>query len=270
MKTKIGTFAKRAFKSVLLLALCAPGVLAQTASTATKADTTQDKSRRPLSCQESGTCSLQIFHLTNAPLANDANEIQVAIRNILDPAVKIYLLPSQNAITMYASPEQLALAQKLINELDQPQKSYRITFTITETDGPKRPALLHFAMIAVPGQHLVLKQGSKVPVATGSYCSGANCTPSSSQTQFQYLDLGMNIDLTLTDIAGGAALTAKVEQLGLAEEKSGVGAQDPVIRQSALQGTWHPSLGKPMVIGALDIAGSTRHQEVEVLVEPAP
>src|ERR1700739_3092579 len=42
------------------------------------------------------TRPLQMIPLTNVGQQNDANEIVVAIRNVLDPSVKIYLVPSRN------------------------------------------------------------------------------------------------------------------------------------------------------------------------------
>src|ERR1700716_2528116 len=41
----------------------------------------------------------QTFYVTNASSQNDANEITVALRNLLPGDVKTYLVPSQNAIT---------------------------------------------------------------------------------------------------------------------------------------------------------------------------
>ena len=58
-----------------------------------------------------------------------------------------------------------------------------------------------------------------------------------------------------------------MEQLGVAEQTSGVGAQDPVIRQSSLEGTSFLALGKPLVLGSMDIPGSARHLDVEVVME---
>ena len=63
--------------------------------------------------------AVQTFYLTNASQQNDANEILTAIRNLLDPSVKVYLVPSQNAIVMRATPDQLLLAQKLLADLDR-------------------------------------------------------------------------------------------------------------------------------------------------------
>ena len=63
--------------------------------------------------------AVQTFYLTNASQQADGNEIVTAIRNLLDPSTKIYLVPSQNAIVMRATPDQLLLAQKLLNDLDR-------------------------------------------------------------------------------------------------------------------------------------------------------
>jgi type II secretory pathway component GspD/PulD (secretin) len=206
----------------------------------------------------------QTFYLTNAQV-NDANEITVAVRNLLPPDVKIYLSPSQNAIIMRATPDELTLAQKIISDLDRPKKTYRLTFTTTETDGSKRIGVQHISIIVAAGQRTTLKQGSKVPVATGSYSAPGSNT--GAQTQFTYIDVGMNFDAALDELANGARLRSKVEQLSIAEQTSGVGLQDPIIRQSTLEGTSFLTLGKPLVLGSIDIPGSTRHLDVEVVME---
>jgi type II secretory pathway component GspD/PulD (secretin) len=206
----------------------------------------------------------QTFYLTNVSAQSEANEITVAVRNLLPPDVKVYLVPSQNALTVRGTPDQLALVQKIISDLDRPKKTYRLTYTTTETDGSKRIGVQHFAMIVVAGQRTVMKEGSKVPIATGSYSATGN---TGAQTQFTYLDVGMNFDATLEELANGARLRSKVEQLSIAEQTSGVGLQDPIIRQSSLEGTSFVTLGKPLVLGSIDIPGSTRHLNIEVVME---
>ena len=65
----------------------------------------------------------------------------------------------------------------------------------------------------------------------------------------------------------GESLHSKVIQTSVAEEKSVVGAQDPILRQTVLDGTSDLTVGKAMVLGALDIPGSTRHEEIAVAWE---
>jgi general secretion pathway protein D len=222
--------------------------------------------------------AVQTFYLTNVSQQNDANEILVALRNLLDPSVKIYLVASQNAIILRATPDELILAEKLINDLDRtraevvidvavlevsrnkerdlgitlptsigitPQQSNynqntsntsstssssssssssststsngltlntlanlnATNFAVTVTGGTVN-ALLTDAdtrilqnprIRATDGQHSTLKIGSKIPVATGSYSSTLSAASSLGvQTQFTYLDVGVNIDITPT------------------------------------------------------------------------
>jgi hypothetical protein len=56
-------------------------------------------------------------------------------------------------------------------------------------------------------------------------------------------------------------------QSSIAEDRSSVGTQDPIIRQTTLEGTSTLVQGKPLVLGSLDVPGTTRHQEVEVVSE---
>jgi general secretion pathway protein D len=216
--------------------------------------------------------AVQTFYITNAAAANDANELVVAIRNLLDPSVKIYLVPSQNAIVMRATPDELLIAQKLLNDLDRarpevvvdvailevnrsvehnlgitlptsitltPQANPNTTTTNTgstpTTGGTTTPSsftlnsLAHLnannfavglgggtvnallsdldtrilqnpSIRATDGQRAQLKIGQRIPIATGSYNAGVSTGVASIgvQTQFQYVDVGVNVDITPT------------------------------------------------------------------------
>jgi type II secretory pathway component GspD/PulD (secretin) len=203
----------------------------------------------------------QIFYLSNAYRQMDLNDIQTALRNTLQRA-KIYGVQSQNAIAVQGSAEELALAQKIIAGLDRPRKVYRLTFTITELEGGKRVSSSQFITLVSPGGKATVKQGSRVPLVTGSPEAGA---PAQS-SQVQYMDIGLSIEASLD----GDSLHSKVEQTGIAEEHSGVGAQDPIIRQYVLDAVSHLTVGKTVVLGALDGPEANRHKEIEVAAELAP
>src|ERR1017187_9315798 len=74
----------------------------------------------------------QIFYLKYAAQASDANELYTALRNMLPADVKSYLVPSQSAIVVGATPELLVLTQKLLSDLDHPRKTYRLTYRSEE------------------------------------------------------------------------------------------------------------------------------------------
>jgi type II secretory pathway component GspD/PulD (secretin) len=208
---------------------------------------------------------MKTFYLRNGGQNNDANEILTGLRLMLDPVDKLYLVPSQNAILLRACPDEFPTAQKLIDDIDRPRKKYRLTFTLTETDAGKKIGVQHVAMFVEEGQRSTLKSGSKIPIVTGSYAAASN----TSQQQMTYLDIGTNFDATAIAAAGDEiTLKAKVEQSSVAEEKSGVGPQDPIVRQTVLESSSLLTQGKPQVLGAVDISGTTRKLEIEVVADP--
>lgn len=213
-----------------------------------------------------GSDLVETFYLKNVSQTGDGNEVVTAVRNLLSSQSKVYYIPGQNAVAVSGSPDQVEEARKLLRELDRPKKAYRLTYTITELDGGKRVGTQHFTVNLGAGQRVTLKQGSKVPVATGSYTATGG---TGTQTQMTYLDVGINLDSTLYDVGEGAMLKAKVEQSGIAAEKSGVGEQDPVVRQTVLEGVSYLTLGKPAILGSIDVPGSTRHLDIEVMMELA-
>jgi type II secretory pathway component GspD/PulD (secretin) len=206
--------------------------------------------------------TLDTLYLKNATEQNELNDIQTAMRNAL-PYAHIYGVPTQRAIVLWATQDDIALAHRILADLDKKRPTYRLTYTISEFDGGKRIGAEHLSLVAAAGDKTEMKQGTRVPIVTGSIDSDTG-KPS---TQFQYVDLGLKIDATL-DVSGESlTLRTKVEQSGVADEKSSVGIQDPVIRQSTLDGTSTLVPGKALVLGSLDVPGSTRREEVEVVAE---
>jgi hypothetical protein len=100
-----------------------------------------------------------------------------------------------------------------------------------------------------------------VPIVTG--VSGDTATG----TQVQYIDVGLSIEASADGYLDGVRLHSKVEQTNLADEKSGIGAQDPIVRQTVLDGASTMVPGKPLILGSLDLPGATRKQEIEVVAE---
>jgi len=248
----------------LALAIAAAGAQAQTSETTP--ETTPKHVNRP--CSNPELSKTETIHLTNVTQQNDANEILVALRNILDPGCKMFLIASQNAIVLQAAPEQLALAHQIVAELDRPRKTYRLTFTLTDSDGGKKLGAQHFTLDAVAGQETFLKQGTKIPVITGTFNGTDSKNGVGVQTQVTYLDVGMNINVTASPVAHGAVLKVKVEQSSV--DPATAGNQDPIVRQSVISGVSAATLNKPLQLGSLDIPNTTHKLDVEVLVEELP
>jgi general secretion pathway protein D len=271
--------------------------------------------------------AVQTFYLTNASQQNDANEVTTALRNLLDPSVKVYLVPSQNAIVMRATTDQLLLAQKLINDLDRtrpevvvdvavlevskakernlgitlPQTfgvglqtlatansttSSSSTTTTTTTNSGSQLSLNDLGNLnaqnfsvtvstatanlllndsdtrvlqnprirATDGQRATLKIGSKIPVATGSYSAGTAATTVSLgvQTQFQYLDVGVNIDMTPTvHYDREISLKMKIEISTQSGSTTISGVTEPIISQRVIEQQIQLREGEPSILAGL-------------------
>ena len=272
--------------------------------------------------------AVQTFYLTNTSTANDATEVLTAIRNLLDPSVKIFLVATQNAIVMRATPDQLLLAQKLLNDLDRAKpevvvdvavlevnrdrirklgiqlpQSFGVavqstnansttntsaTGTTTSTDsstnnftlnslahlnannfavtigGAELDALLTDSdtrilqnprIRASDGQRATLKIGSKIPVATGSYSAGAATGLTSGigvQTQFTYLDVGVNIDMTPTvHLDRDVTLKLSVEVSSQNGNVTISGVTEPIISQRKAEQVIQLKDGEPSVLAGL-------------------
>ncbi|MGO9776771.1 MAG: cohesin domain-containing protein, partial [Terracidiphilus sp.] len=75
--------------------------------------------------------AVQTFYLSNAWQTTDLTDVNTAIRNLL-PNSKSYPVPSQNAVVMRGTPDELLLAQKLINDLDKARPEVVVDIAILE------------------------------------------------------------------------------------------------------------------------------------------
>ena len=201
-------------------------------------------------------------YLKNVSQQQDANDLQTAVRNVVTRA-RVYYDPAVNAIVLRGNAEDLSMAQKVIADLDLPKKAYRLVYTVRMMDGAKAAATQHYAMAVVWGERGQLKLGNRVPIVTGSREPDAGAASS----QVQYLDVGLSISATLSGSGEELILRTKLEETSMAEEKSGVGAQDPVVHQAVLEQTARLAPGKAMTLGSLEIPGGANRLEVEVVAE---
>jgi type II secretory pathway component GspD/PulD (secretin) len=145
-------------------------------------------------------------------------------------------------------------------------KTYRLTYTITHLDGTKQMGVQHYALtVTSDNRPSWFRLGSRVPIATGGVSEHGATTP--GQVQYQYVDVGLNISARIREFSTGLQVFSRVEQSSLADEPSGVGSSDPVIRQGTLENSALLTLGKPVMLGSLDVPGSSMHMDIEVVLE---
>lgn len=107
---------------------------------------------------------------------------------------------------------------------------------------------------ASDGQQATLKIGQKIPVATGSYQTGAATAIVSSlvNTQFQYLDVGVNIDVKpQVHYNGDVTMKIKVENSTEGTPVNLGGINEPVINQRTVEQTIRLKEGEASILGGI-------------------
>jgi len=135
-------------------------------------------------------------------------------------------------------PTSLTVNSGSSQTLDQIGKSSAYTISIGQaaaefllTDSDTR-ILQNPRLRAVDGQKATLKLGERLPVATGSYTVATGSTSAAAETQFQYLDVGVNVEMTPA-IHGDRDVTLKLSVEVSAQSGTSTisGVAEPVISQ---------------------------------------
>src|SRR6202167_1961149 len=269
---------------------------------------------------------IKTFYLSNLSQPTELQDVVNAMRTILEVS-RIQQLPSQGAIVVRGTPDQVALAQKLVDDLDKAKPEVMIEIAVmqvsrdkshtlginpptsvsvqlqpnisttgtttttttttsttsTTTNGislntianlnatdfqvtiPQASATALMAdndtkviqnpqIRALDGQKASLKIGERVPVATGSFqpgIGGVGINPLVN-TQFQYLDVGVNIDIT-PRVHAGREISMKLS-MDVSEVDSYVsigGISQPVIGQRKIEHDIRLKDGEVSVLGGM-------------------
>ncbi|HUA14099.1 MAG TPA: cohesin domain-containing protein [Verrucomicrobiae bacterium] len=269
---------------------------------------------------------LKTFYLSNLSAPTEIQDVVNAIRAMLD-VQRVQQLLSQNAVVVRGTPDQIALAEKLVDDLDKPRPEVVIdiavmqiskdrsrtlglnppssatvtlqsninntnttttTTTTTDTTGTTTNGLnlntlgnlnatdfqvtipsanLSAVMSnsdtkliqnpqirALDGQKASLKIGDRVPVATGSFqpgIGGVGINPLVN-TQFQYLDVGVNIDVTPHVHADGE-ITLKIlmDVSAVTGQQNIGGISQPIIGQRKIEHEIRLKDGEANLLGGI-------------------
>lgn len=142
-------------------------------------------------------------------------------------------------------------------------QAYRLDFLFDEVEDGKKINTRHYTMDLTQEGKQAIKIGTRVPVVSGGYTTGNN---GERNTQYQYLDVGTNIEGHMNRMAGGDVelrVNCEVSNIDTTAESSKIA---PVIRQIKIEGATLLSLGKPLLIGSVDDPNSKRQFQLEVTV----
>ena len=270
---------------------------------------------------------IKTFYLSNLSQPTELQDVVNAMRTILEVS-RIQQLPSQGAIVVRGTPDQMALAQKLIDDLDKAKPEVVVDVAVMQvsrdklhTLGVSPPTSATVALqqnvttnttppggtpganptpssnsnsinlnslanlnatdfqVTIPpatatalmsdsntkliqnpqiraldGQKATLKIGDRVPVATGSFqpgIGGVGINPLVN-TQFQYLDVGVNIDITPRVHAGREVTLKMTLDISAVTSHVSIGGIDqPVIGQRKIEHEIRLKDGEVNLIGGM-------------------
>jgi len=269
---------------------------------------------------------LKTFYLSNLSQPTELQDVVNAIRAVLD-VQRVQQLLSQNALVVRGTPDQIALAEKLVDDLDKARPEVIVDIAVmqvskdrsrtlglspptsatvqlqsninnstpanptnpTTPTTPSSPNGINLNSLAnlnatdfqvtipsanlsavmgdtdtkliqnpqiraLDGQKASLKIGDRVPVATGSFqpgIGGVGINPLVN-TQFQYLDVGVNIDIT-PHVHAGREVTLKISM----DVSAVTGTQDiggisqPIIGQRKIEHEIRLKDGEANLLGGI-------------------
>jgi general secretion pathway protein D len=259
---------------------------------------------------------VKTFYLSNVSQPTELQDIVNAMRTILE-INRIQQLPSQGAIVVRGTPDQVALADKLIGDIDKAKSEVIVDVAIMQvqkgklqTLGIQPPASVtasystpnnvsggssngstfqlgafkgfnpseNIALTigtatanflyndtstkiiqnpqirALDGQKASLKIGDRVPVATGSFqpgIGGVGINPLVN-TQFQYIDVGVNIDITPRIHANREVTLKMTLDISAVTRTANIGGiEQPVIGQRKIEHEIRLKEGEVNLLGGI-------------------
>jgi len=274
---------------------------------------------------------IKTFYLANLSQPTELQDVVNALRQILEIS-RIQPLPTQSAIVVRGTPDQLALAEKLVGDLDKSKPEVVVDVAVmqinrdkTKTLGINPPTsasvqlqpninttattpttnpitgittpittggttnglslntlgnlnatdfqvtisqatatalfsdsstqLIQKPQIrAIEGQKASLKIGQRVPVATGSFqpgIGGVGINPLVN-TQFQYLDVGVNIDITPRVHSNGDVTLKVTMEVSEVDGTSNIGGiTQPIIGQRKIEHEVRLKEGEISLLGGM-------------------
>ena len=153
---------------------------------------------------------------------------------------------------------------------EPPAHFYHLEFVVQETGADGKPTNSRTYSGAVSTSRsdhtFSVRTGSRIPVVTGgSAVAGPSGENKNMPTQFQYVDVGVNIDVRDAQEQGERlALNLVADISSLANSPSPAGAGSPIIRQNRWQAAALVPIGKPTVVFTSDILDNKGGMQVVV------
>ena len=166
-------------------------------------------------------------------------------------------------MTMHAKVLLLAAVLAPLAAVAQPARSstvWKADFTIKDTGDAGGKTGRKYSLVINDRQKSVFKVGNRTPVATAVMGTGVV----TANTQFTYVDIGVNIECTVAEQNGMVGMHTDLDLSGAVADRNPTG--NPTISQIKLAIDTTLTPGKPTIVAAFDDPVTSRRFEVEATV----
>jgi hypothetical protein len=181
------------------------------------------------------------------------------------------LAPVCLSVSSAQDPSKSQDAAKASDSAKPPVHYYHLEFVFKELDAAGSPVNSRSYGMTVNtdphGGQATIVSGSKSPIATGTYHTGAD--GDKMETQFQYLDIGIKIQARdVHETENQLTFNLKAEVSSLSGVPSAVAPADPIVRQNVCDAPVLIPIGKPTAVFKSDSLESKGSLELLVTATP--
>jgi hypothetical protein len=147
---------------------------------------------------------------------------------------------------------------------------YKVEFSIHDGTGAAAK-VRRYTLVTAANQKATFKVGNRVPVATGAFqpgVGGVGVNPLVN-TQYTYLDIGVDIDCVVSELSGKLGLHGKIDISSIMQHEAAsqtATPPNPTVGQTKLELDTSVEPGKPAVVAAIDDPETMRHFQVEATI----
>ena len=218
------------------------------------------------------TCPAKFFYFHNLSQPTELQDFVNSLRTIAEIA-RIQQIPSEQLVIVRGTPEQLALAERLADEIDKEKRrfggeGYRLDFKVSESEGEKKLRSRNYSLVTEGRESARLSMGRPAPTpASAPSQNGASPDKKQSPDAVAGRHIECRVvaenERTIELLVDAAFCSSRMKPVR--EERTslqGPGSADPTV--SCVRDRVILELGKPTVIAMVDDPDSERTFQLEV------
>ncbi len=214
--------------------------------------------KRPGRPCEVTTCAAKSLYLSNLSQPNELQDLVNTLRTIGEIS-RVQQLPFERLVIVRGTPEQLAFAEKIADEIDNAKyrfggMGYRLDFKVSESEGNKKLRSRVYSLVTEAGDSARLDIGRRAAVQGQSDLSSEN-----KRSADTFAGRGIECRVVAEN---ERTIDLHVDTAFSSSGSNGTGSADPT--EFRLKNRATVALGEPTVLGVVDDPNSERTFQIEV------